>query len=106
MCKAGISKEKIIPVYGKGKQRRGDENSLPSRPAPERAEAPSQQEGGGPWNALNIQFGLGFGFFPATMIGLWANHATARMPDSPTRRLLTMVSNTLVVIFAVWILLG
>lgn len=105
VCKAGITKERLIPVYGKGKQRR--ESGIPSRPVPERREAPSQQDGGGPWNAPNnVHFGLGFGFFPALFVGLWTHHTTGRMQGDFKTRLMSMTLNTLCVILGLWMVFG
>mmetsp|Transcript_18179 Transcript_18179/g.29869 ORF Transcript_18179/g.29869 Transcript_18179/m.29869 type:complete len:206 (+) Transcript_18179:41-658(+) len=49
VCKSAIDKEKVIPLYGRGKTRReprkfttSTSDSIPSRPAGQRTEAPTQ----------------------------------------------------------------
>jgi len=72
VCKAGISKEKVIPVYCRGKEATDPRlNSVPNRPqgqrpAPERPNPTFDPYGPfGPRNFQNVHFSLGFGLFPA-----------------------------------------
>ena len=55
-CKAGITRAKLIPIYSRGRHRQGGDDSVPSRPAQPRTEAPSQ--GGDGWAAPQVHFGL------------------------------------------------
>jgi len=45
VCKAGCSKDKIIPIYGRGADASKDpRRNIPKRPAGERPEAPHQRQ--------------------------------------------------------------
>lgn len=87
VCKGGLTRDKIIPVFTKGKERQDprDEpstdpsSSSSSRPPPQRAPPPRQQRPTGPGfffdpffgpgfggnaNGMNWSFSSGFGLFP------------------------------------------
>jgi len=90
VCKAGVTRENIIPLYGKGGQesdprgkypeeKKNDSEGVPPRPAAERPE-PSQNYRQTPQNFMNgffgpqffggtqfgnMSFSAGFGFFPS-----------------------------------------
>jgi E3 ubiquitin-protein ligase RNF5 len=99
VCKSAVSRETVIPLYGRGNERseariranraaangEGAGNSegasssngfddeggpVPSRPAGQRTEAPPQDWGNGPMPG-NIQFQAGFGFFPSLFGLTW-----------------------------------
>ncbi|XP_012275307.1 E3 ubiquitin-protein ligase RNF185 isoform X2 [Orussus abietinus] len=73
VCKAAISKEKVIPLYGRGATKQEDpRNNVPPRPAGQRSEPESNvgfpgfgfNDGG-----FHMSFGIGafpFGFFTST----------------------------------------
>ncbi|KAI9478780.1 MAG: hypothetical protein EXX96DRAFT_572265 [Benjaminiella poitrasii] len=76
VCKAGCGKDKVIPIYGRGKEEKDPRNdpSIPTRPAGQRPppirdpNRPAtsffgQPFGGGPFNRGGISIS-GFGFFP------------------------------------------
>jgi len=61
VCKSGISKEKIIPVYARGAERKDPrEKDIPHRPAGHREEPPPQPRRS-PWN---FESSFRFGLFP------------------------------------------
>uniref|UniRef100_A0A8C6WKV2 E3 ubiquitin-protein ligase RNF185 n=1 Tax=Neogobius melanostomus TaxID=47308 RepID=A0A8C6WKV2_9GOBI len=64
VCKAGISREKVIPLYGRGSSSQEDPGT---RPAGQRAEPESRGGGGGLGDTgFHMSFGIGgfpFGFF-------------------------------------------
>ncbi|KAI8342739.1 hypothetical protein BC941DRAFT_413710 [Chlamydoabsidia padenii] len=77
VCKAGCGKDKVIPIYGRGKEEKDPRNdpSIPTRPAGQRP-APlrdpnrpgtsffGQNVRGGTYNSRNVTFSGGIGFFP------------------------------------------
>ncbi|XP_055601601.1 E3 ubiquitin-protein ligase RNF185-like [Uranotaenia lowii] len=72
VCKSSISKEKVIPLYGRGGSKEDPRKTVPPRPAGQRTE-PEQPQGfqgftgdGG----FSMSFGIGafpFGFFTSTL---------------------------------------
>ncbi|CAO3600150.1 unnamed protein product [Absidia cylindrospora] len=80
VCKAGCGKDKVIPVYGRGRQQKDprDDPSIPTRPAGQRP--PPLQDPNRPrtsffgqnnwgststtYNSHNVSFSGGIGFFP------------------------------------------
>merc|ERR1719158_194890 len=79
VCKAGISKEKVIPLYGRGNTDQKDprEKVIPPRPRGQRPEPDNTgggnnlfNFGGGGNNGFQMSFGIGafpFGFFATNM---------------------------------------
>lgn len=72
VCKAAISKEKVIPLYGRGSTKQEDpRNKVPPRPAGQRTEPEHQQgfQGFGFGDGFHMSFGIGafpFGFFASS----------------------------------------
>jgi len=73
VCKSVISKEKLIPLYGRGKEQKDPrtKTEIPERPAGQRTEAPPQSNfrnfqhiHGHPFQN-DFMMGAGFGFFPS-----------------------------------------
>jgi E3 ubiquitin-protein ligase RNF5 len=73
VCKAGISKDKVVPLYGRGSTKQQDpREKLPPRPAGQRSEP--ENVGGFPGfgfgdGGFQMSFGIGsfpFGFFAST----------------------------------------
>lgn len=63
VCKSGISKETLIPLYSKGSNEDPRAKDIPKRPEGERMEAPRNENvGGGGQGGFNFQ--MGFGMFP------------------------------------------
>lgn len=75
VCKAAISKEKVIPLYGRGSTKQEDPRTkVPPRPAGQRTEpeqSPGFQGFGFGDSAFHMSFGIGafpFGFFTSSFI--------------------------------------
>ncbi|CAG0882516.1 unnamed protein product [Cyprideis torosa] len=71
VCKAGISKDKVIPIYGRGDSKREDpREKLPPRPPGQRSEPEFQPgHGFGFGEGFQMSFGIGafpFGFFASS----------------------------------------
>ena len=49
VCKAVISKDKLIPLYGRGSENKDPRENVPPRPQGEREEAPEEEEVGVDW---------------------------------------------------------
>lgn len=77
VCKAGCGKDKVIPIYGRGKEEKDPRNdpSIPTRPAGQRPpplrdpNRPatsffSQPFGNNAFNRGGMSISAGFGFFP------------------------------------------
>lgn len=72
VCKSGIDKEKLIPIYSQGKTQdpRDTVPDLPERPSGQRTEAGPSQNGGAAESPLNALFGrFGFGGFQFATTG-------------------------------------
>jgi len=73
VCKAGISKEKVIPLYGRGNSEGDPREKIPPRPQGQRSEPTTNNPfsgfgfgGGQPGGGFHMSFGIGafpFGFF-------------------------------------------
>uniref|UniRef100_A0A7I4YGT8 RING-type E3 ubiquitin transferase n=1 Tax=Haemonchus contortus TaxID=6289 RepID=A0A7I4YGT8_HAECO len=65
VCKAAISKDKVIPLYGRGGDNTDPREKLPPRPRGQRTEAPQQGFPGFQWGdggpGGGVQFSLGIG---------------------------------------------
>lgn len=72
VCKAGISKEKVVPLYGRGGANQQDpREKVPPRPAGQRSEPENNGNfpGFGFGDGFQMSFGIGafpFGFFAST----------------------------------------
>ncbi|TKR68336.1 hypothetical protein L596_024331 [Steinernema carpocapsae] len=90
VCKAAISKDKVIPLYGRGGKESDPREKVPPRPKGQRTEAPQGgfpnfQWGGGE-NGGGVQFSLGIGVFPISFFAsfLNTNGFGDRRPDPPS----------------------
>eukprot|EP00128_Syssomonas_multiformis_P001524 Colp12_sorted_trinity150504_noHs@14468 len=84
VCKAAIDRDKVVPIYGRGKSSRDDpRNKAPPRPQGQRTEPQPQRQngwagaagGGGP----QFTFSAGFGFFPS-LFGLQFTYPMMQQP--------------------------
>ncbi|XP_035908348.1 E3 ubiquitin-protein ligase RNF185-like isoform X2 [Anopheles stephensi] len=72
VCKSSISKEKVIPLYGRGGSKEDPRKKVPPRPAGQRTE-PEQPHGFQSFTgdgSFHMSFGIGafpFGFFTSTL---------------------------------------
>lgn len=69
VCKAGVAKENVIPLYGRGRKQKDPRDTIPPRPAGHRPERPQRQRGFGGAPAQGqfggVAFTAGVGFFPS-----------------------------------------
>eukprot|EP01116_Phalansterium_solitarium_P013350 TRINITY_DN30726_c0_g1_i1.p1 TRINITY_DN30726_c0_g1~~TRINITY_DN30726_c0_g1_i1.p1 ORF type:complete len:189 (-),score=34.40 TRINITY_DN30726_c0_g1_i1:93-659(-) len=71
VCKSAVTKDRCIPLYGRGQKQRVDprEKEMPQRPAGQRQGPTRSAAGfnpfGGPVHFDNMTFSAGFGFFPS-----------------------------------------
>uniref|UniRef100_A0A0N4Z6N0 RING-type E3 ubiquitin transferase n=1 Tax=Parastrongyloides trichosuri TaxID=131310 RepID=A0A0N4Z6N0_PARTI len=76
VCKAALSKDKIIPIYGRGGNKVDPRSKkVPPRPRGQRTEEPSNQFGNFNWGNENggLHFSLGIGFFPIAYMSSFFN---------------------------------
>lgn len=76
VCKAGIGKEKMVPIYGRGQESNDPrKKDLPPRPSGQRPEPDRRGTGafGNPFGNGNFQFSFGIGGFPFGLIGTFGN---------------------------------
>ncbi|CAH1966539.1 unnamed protein product [Acanthoscelides obtectus] len=116
VCKAAISKEKVVPLYGRGSTKQEDpREKVPPRPAGQRTE-PDPATAGFPGfgfgeNGFHMSFGIGafpFGFFTSTL-----NFGEPRPGAAPRgtqqhleEQFLSKVFLWLAVLFIFWLLMA
>jgi E3 ubiquitin-protein ligase RNF5 len=116
VCKAAISKEKVIPLYGRGSTKQEDpREKVPPRPAGQRTEPEPGSTfpgfGFGSDNGFHMSFGIGafpFGFFTSTF-----NFGDARPSPAPRgtqqhmeEQFLSKLFLWLAVMFIAWLILA
>lgn len=115
VCKAGISKQKVIPLYGRGSTKQEDpREKLPPRPAGQR----SEPENNGTFTGLSfgdggfhMSFGIGafpFGFLSSTF-NIGENHPTvgaAAGADAVSNEFLSKTFLWVAVLFIFWLLIA
>ncbi|VDK56802.1 unnamed protein product [Anisakis simplex] len=91
VCKSAISKDKVIPLYGRGGNETDPREKVPPRPQGQRSEAPQSGFQGFPgfqWGGDNggggVQFSMGIGVFPISFFASFFNNGFGeRRPDAP-----------------------
>lgn len=127
VCKAGIGKDKVIPVYGRDNTERKDpRDKLPPRPQAQRPEPESNYNPFQNFNFGNVfgmgnpqgvgnnngrfQFSFGVGAFPfaflSTTFGNNANQAPHDSPQQQEERFLSRAFLWIAVFFLVWLLVA
>lgn len=112
VCKAGISREKVIPLYGRGSTDQTDpRNKTPPRPQGQRSEPenngmfPGFDMGGGGW-----QVSFGIGAFPFTFLSAnLGGFGQAPPPGSPQEadeRILSKLFLWVALAFLFWLLIA
>ncbi|KAL9981022.1 hypothetical protein ACROYT_G009676 [Oculina patagonica] len=99
VCKAGISKDKVIPLYGRGSTNQEDpREKMPPRPQGRRPE-PENNGGfpgfGGFGDGFQLSFGIGafpFAFFSTTFGGQGQTAAPAGSPQAEDEQFLSKLS--------------
>jgi len=126
VCKSAISREKVIPLYGRGGDQTDPREKVPPRPQGQRTEPP--QFGGFPgfnWGGDGgaagggggggVQFSFGIGAFPFTMFASTLNFGVGdRRPGAPApgtrqhdeEQFISKVFIWIAVLFMVWLLLA
>ncbi|CAL4085994.1 unnamed protein product, partial [Meganyctiphanes norvegica] len=115
VCKAAISRDKVIPLYGRGTSNQQDpREKMPPRPQGQRTEAPPQNsfmpgflgEGGG------FQFHFGIGAFPFGIFTTFNNQGGGiGVPPAPgtqqhaEERFLSQVFMAIALLFLFWLIL-
>lgn len=115
VCKAAISKEKVVPLYGRGSTKQEDpREKVPPRPAGQRTEPePGTSFPGFGFgdNGFHMSFGIGafpFGFFTSTL-----NFGDARPSAAPRgtqqhmeEQFLSKIFLWLAILFIAWLMLA
>ncbi|XP_033101065.1 E3 ubiquitin-protein ligase RNF185-like [Anneissia japonica] len=117
VCKAGISKDKVIPIYGRGNTGKQDpREKLPPRPAGQRPEPETQ----GPFNGFgfgdgNFQMSFGIGAFPFGLFATAFNfgdgrfggrHGQGVQPQNPEEQFLSKVFLWVALLFMIWLFIA
>ncbi|KAI6188600.1 RING-type E3 ubiquitin transferase [Aphelenchoides besseyi] len=117
VCKSTVSREKVIPLYGRSGNNADPRDKVPPRPRGHRTEDVSngfsnfQFGDGGPGA---VQFSLGIGVFPFSFVASYFNTALTgeRRPEQPNvgsqehleERLLSNVFCGMAAVFLLWLL--
>lgn len=120
VCKAAISREKVIPLYGRGGSGQDPRSKIPPRPTPTRQESPENRFtwGGGGLNgdggagSFHLSFGIGafpFGFFASAFN--WGQPGVAGAganmnPQLEEQEFLSKIFLWVALLFIVWLLLA
>ncbi|GMR41616.1 hypothetical protein PMAYCL1PPCAC_11811 [Pristionchus mayeri] len=86
VCKALISRDKVIPLYGRGGNETDPRDKIPPRPRAQRQEAPQGFPGfhfGDGTGQGGMHFSLGIGVFPFSIFANIFNSSMDRRPDAP-----------------------
>lgn len=116
VCKAGISRDKVIPLYGRGSTNQQDpREKMPPRPPGERHEPETQ----GPFQGFgfgdggfHMSFGIGafpFGFFASTFNlgdGRVGHPPRPQVPTNPEEQFLSKVFLWVAFLFVFWLLVA
>ncbi|KAI7893789.1 uncharacterized protein EV154DRAFT_132561 [Mucor mucedo] len=112
VCKAGCGKDKVIPIYGRGKEEKDPRNdpSIPTRPAGQRPppirdpNRPatsffSQPFGNNAFNGGGVSISAGFGFFPmGVRFNIPTGSTTQQTPQGAFMSRLVMMLLSLLII--------
>ncbi|CAD6188469.1 unnamed protein product [Caenorhabditis auriculariae] len=87
VCKSAISKEKVVPIYGRGGETSDPREKVPPRPQGQRSEVPPPSFPGFQWGGAegngNVQFSFGIGIFPLSFFASWFQNPMERRPEAP-----------------------
>ncbi|CAF0748382.1 unnamed protein product [Brachionus calyciflorus] len=113
VCKSAISKEKVIPLYGRNcTDKKDPRDKVPPRPQGQRTEAPRNNFFGSGLDGLHVSFGIGafpFSFFASTFNITTENRMPAPAPGSTQyaeEQFLSRIFLIVAIIFIIWILLA
>ncbi|XP_067931674.1 E3 ubiquitin-protein ligase RNF185-like [Watersipora subatra] len=114
VCKAGISKDKVVPIYGRGSTNNTDpREKLPPRPSAQRSE-PERTGPFGDFSLGNLQLSFGIGAFPFSIFastmnnrnGMRAPNAQAETQQHEEEQLLSKIFLFVAVFFAIWLIIA
>lgn len=120
VCKSAISRDKVIPLYGRGGNDSDPREKIPPRPRGQRTEVPQSSFQGFPgfqWGADGgggVQFSMGIGVFPISFFASFFNAGFGeRRPEAPapgTRQaeeehFLTNLFVYLGIFFLIWLMI-
>ncbi|XP_076310708.1 E3 ubiquitin-protein ligase RNF185-like isoform X2 [Tachypleus tridentatus] len=114
VCKAGISRDKVIPLYGRGSSKEDPREKLPPRPPGQRSE-PESNQGSFPGfgfgdGGFHMSFGIGafpFGFFASTFnFGDGRPAPSPHTPEFQEDQFLSKVFLWVAILFIVWLLIA
>ncbi|KAI8334089.1 hypothetical protein EDC96DRAFT_17445 [Choanephora cucurbitarum] len=110
VCKAGCGKDKVIPIYGRGKEEKDPRNdpSIPTRPAGQRPpplrdpNRPATSFFGQPFghstfNRNGVSISAGFGFFPLGVTFNMSNNSQQTPQGAFMSRLVIMLLSLLMI---------
>uniref|UniRef100_A0A182WB02 RING-type E3 ubiquitin transferase n=1 Tax=Anopheles minimus TaxID=112268 RepID=A0A182WB02_9DIPT len=106
VCKSSISKEKVIPLYGRGGSKEDPRKTVPPRPAGQRTE-PEQPHGFQSFTgdgSFHMSFGIGafpFGFFTSTLN--FGNVTRENTREGEEDQFLSQVFLYVAIIFLAWL---
>ncbi|KAK3752725.1 hypothetical protein QZH41_018690 [Actinostola sp. cb2023] len=114
VCKAGISKDKVIPLFGRGSTSNEDpREKMPPRPQARRPEPESNGpfQGFGPFgDGFQLSFGIGafpFAFFTSTFGGNGAQQTPqAGTPQAQDEQFLSKLFLWVAFLFMFWLLIA
>lgn len=116
VCKAGISKEKVVPLYGRGSTNQQDpRDKVPPRPAGQRSEPENSSNfpGFGFSGDGGLHFSFGIGAFPFTFFASTLNlndgrpqPPSAGTPQYAEEQFLSKVFLWVAVLFIFWLLIA
>ncbi|CAG9534534.1 unnamed protein product [Cercopithifilaria johnstoni] len=120
VCKSAISRDKVIPLYGRGGNDTDPRDKVPPRPRGQRTEMPQSSFQGFPgfqWGGENggggVQFSMGIGVFPISFFASFFNTGFGeRRPEPPApgtrqaeeEQFLSNLFIYLGIFFVVWLL--
>uniref|UniRef100_A0A914DUQ9 RING-type E3 ubiquitin transferase n=1 Tax=Acrobeloides nanus TaxID=290746 RepID=A0A914DUQ9_9BILA len=121
VCKSAISRDKVIPLYGRGGNESDPRDKIPPRPRGQRTEESSQgfpgfQWGGDGGGHGGVQFSLGIGVFPISFFASFFNaglNVGGERPEPPLpgsrqhneEQFLSNVFLYIGIIFIIWLLM-
>lgn len=115
VCKAAISKEKVIPLYGRGSSRQDPREKLPPRPTPQRTEPENGGVFGGNLGIDGFQMSFGIGAFPFGLFASTFNFgdpvirghgAHGTNPANEDERFLSQLFLWVAILFIFWLLVA
>ncbi|XP_019618054.1 PREDICTED: E3 ubiquitin-protein ligase RNF185-like [Branchiostoma belcheri] len=112
VCKAGISRDKVIPLYGRGGSQMDPRTKTPPRPQGQRPE-PENNHGGWTFGDGGFQMSFGIGAFPFGFFASAFNFNDGRpgpappgTPQAEEERVLSTLFLWIALIFMFWLLMA